>query len=172
MGEDSRKVASAPGSSALSDGDSGSQVEPSPSLSVQLPSPPSFSVRLPPVGRPFDKNCVGLDEPRRAPQHYGTLTYDKLRRLRGSRGYAKKSSKAALRTRWSTMDTLERKRSRNTQADESEGAGGRTRVEEPHLAFLMDEGAAEARRMWGLLSKDVWVASSLPPLASMDAAFS
>ena len=75
--------------------------------------------------------------------------------------------------RLSTMDTMGRKRSRDTREEGPEGASKRKRFENLHLAFAMDRGVVEGRAIrWGPLLKDMWGASFSLPLASMGAAIS
>ena len=58
-------------------------------------------------------------------REYDTLAYDKLHQLRRTRGYAKQDSEATLKTQSSTMDTLERKRARDSPVEGSRGAGSK-----------------------------------------------
>ena len=82
------------------------QVPRSPPLLALVPSHPSLSAQLLPIGSSFDKNCVDLVAAADSRGGGGNLTYDKLRRLCTQRGYARKASKAALETQLCTMDAI------------------------------------------------------------------
>ena len=71
------------------------------------------------------------------------------------------------------MGTLRRRRSRDTQEDGAKGASERTRVKELHAAFATGkEVLIEHAQRRGSSLRDVWAASSLPPLAGLDTASS
>ena len=82
----------------------------SPSLSFQLPSPPSLLVQLPPVNLSSGGSCTQLLAPADTRGYYDHLAYDELRDPCRPMGYAGRDLKAVSKTRLATMDAVERKR--------------------------------------------------------------
>ena len=122
------------------------QVSPSPSPSALPQSSPLLSVQLPPQGSSFDMNCV-----RQEGRHLDNLMYDMLRQLRCERGYARKDSKAALKTRLSAMDATGRKRARGMAdameacGDVADARGRRSWVDGLRLAFVSEMEVVKRR---------------------------
>ena len=90
----------------------------SPSPSAQAPSSPSLSVEGPPVGSPFDKNCPQLPGPGETQGDRDHLTHDERHQLWRRPGFARQGREAALKTRLSTMDAVERKCVGGTEASQ------------------------------------------------------
>ena len=140
-------------------------------LPVQLPFPPSTSVQLRPPGSSFDKICAQRSSPVCAQKKYDTVTYDGLHRLCGRRGYAKKDSTAAHKTRLDASDALDRQRARDAQDGSPVGDGRRNRVDDIHLASASDEESAKERaQWWNPSSGDQQGATKYSPLGGVEAA--
>ena len=75
-----------------------------------------MSDQVPPVDSSFDENSSQSREPRGTQGGYDHLTYDELHHLCRGRGFARKDSKAAPRTRLSAMEATYRKSARDAEA--------------------------------------------------------
>ena len=120
-------------------------------LSVQVPSSPCSSVQVPPKDSPFGENCTQMRGPDGTQGDFGQFAYEELRHLRRPRGYEWKVSQAALKTRLSTMDTMDRKRAQDVVGavalsdDLPEVCGRRRRVGDLHWASIAGKEVAEER---------------------------
>ena len=149
------EVASVPKSPALSAVDGVGPTAPPP-LSVQSPSSPSLSAQLPPPDPPLEQNCAISHEPNCAesPEDFHALPYDELHQLCRRRGHAKEDSKAALKTRPSTMVLSGHKRAHDTSGEMSDAAVKRKCVERLHSAFAMYTGVAKEHANRGIRVKE------------------
>ena len=82
-------------------------------LTVSLPPCRSTSLLW---ARPLIKFCARRAAPTDAQGNYENLINDELHSLRAQRGYSRKDSRAASKTRLETIDATERKRARETRA--------------------------------------------------------
>ena len=89
------------------------QVPPSPPRPALAPSSSSLSVQLPPLGSPFEKNCVKQVAPADTQGMHENSTYDELHLLRTKRGYAQTDSKAALKAPLNTVAAVLHGRARD-----------------------------------------------------------
>ena len=160
----------------------GSQVF-SPSLSVQVPTPPPLSVlpppplslllRLPSQGSSFDKHCTQMDAPGGAEGDYDALAHDKSHRLRRQRGYVRKGSRAALKTRPRATDVTDRKPARGTADEPPEARQKRSRVGALRVASVLNKEAVKTQAQWrDPCKKGKWNATVGSPLEGADAAIS
>ena len=123
--------------------------------SIRVPSSPSLSAQLPPAGSTFGKTYIQLQAPGLTQRDYDHLTHDEFHQLCRRRGYAGKASKAVLKTRLSTMDSVARTRDREKEGamDSSEDMPvtqeKRCRVECPHSALAVDKEIVKKRAQWG-----------------------
>ena len=154
------------------------QEPPSPSLSAEATFSPSLLLRVP-FGPSFDEECTRLPGPEKTPGDYDYLTYDTLDQLCRRRGYAKKNSKAVLKTRLSTMDADDRKRVRekgeaaSTPGDMPVNQGKRRRADDLYFPPVGNKEIVEgdAQRL-GPGAKAHWDAANTSPLVGADAAIS
>ena len=109
---------------------------------------------MPPAGSSPDENCIELRDPVRAQEDSDCLTYGALPQLCRRRGYARKDSKAALKTCLSTVDAADWILARNV------GGGAHTSqdlpltkeksspTEELRLAFISGKEVPMERGQW------------------------
>ena len=91
---------------------------------------------------PFHRVCSHVNEPNNTPKEHNTLTYDALRQ-RCRRGSAVEDSTSAQKTRPLTMGKLDRKREREAWEGPPNFARKRSRLEQIHLAYVMEKGTAK-----------------------------
>ena len=81
-----------------------------PSLPVQVPSPPPFSVQFPPQVSSFGRNFESPQAPKLSRTRYERWPYDQVRESRRRRGYRGGNSLGVLKTRIASADAAEDKR--------------------------------------------------------------
>ena len=120
----------------------------------------SLSVQLPAPAPSFDRIGSGINGPKCTPKDYDALTYYELHQSRWLPDYEKRDSKSVPKTR----RALGRERAPETEEEISRVAGKRKRVEERHLASVMDKKAVCKHPQWRVSStKDTWRAPPRPP---------